>query len=92
MRSEENIEQHLVDGARAAGGLCWKLKPASAVGLPDRLILLPGARAGFLELKRAGEVPTGVQQYWLTRLRELGFHAGWSDSIESVDLFLRATK
>lgn len=85
---EEKIEDYLKLGVESIGGLCLKFKPASAVGLPDRMVLLPGGVAAFVELKRPRKEPTRVQHFWLGRLRDLGFNATWFSSHPACDGFL----
>ena len=55
---------------------------------PDAVILLPGGKIGFLELKRTGAVPTEGQFHILQKLVNWGFKADWTDSKAGVDLFL----
>lgn len=84
-RIEARIEKALVDAAKKLGGLAIKIAPVSFVGLPDRLILLPGGRALFVEVKSPGQTPTPRQNWWMAKLRALGFTACWLDSVEQVD-------
>lgn len=84
MRSEKELERHLVKEVRTAGGECIKLD--SIKGIPDRLVLLPGGQATFVELKSprgTGRV-SKIQRYWLRRLQSLGFSAAVVDSREGV--------
>lgn len=63
-------------------------------GEPDRLSLLPGARAVFVELKRPGLKPEPEQERSLNRKRKLGFEAHYADTKDKVDaliLYLLAT-
>ena len=56
--SEKQIEDFLDECVRPRGGVAVKM---GNQGWPDRLVLLPGARLGFLELKRPGEEPEPLQ-------------------------------
>lgn len=49
---ESVVEDALVEGVEALGGWCWKLRMPWFTGVPDRLVLLPGGRVHFVELKR----------------------------------------
>ena len=51
---EAEIEARLVRGVKEAGGLCYKFVSPGNPGVPDRLILLPGGRILFVELKTPG--------------------------------------
>lgn len=62
-------------------------------GIPDRLVLLPGAVVVFVELKRGGSSsreaklrPNQVQ--WIKTLRRLGFTAGLVSGPEALADFL----
>ncbi len=70
---EKQVEQKLVQAVRRAGGLCPKLVSPGTDGLPDRLVLLPGGRLGFVEVKAPGRKPRPLQLHRLDRLRALGF-------------------
>ena len=48
---EKQIEQKLVKAVRNVGGLCPKFVSPGLAGMPDRLILLPGRRLAFVEVK-----------------------------------------
>jgi hypothetical protein len=69
---EKHVEQTLRNEVRDRGGWAIKLLP-SVSGLPDRIVLLPGGRLIFVELKS----PTGTvaphQTVIHERLRRLGF-------------------
>ncbi len=53
---EAAVEQYLRERVRDLGGLAIKIVPASAVGLPDRVVLLDG-QCWWVEVKRPGEKP-----------------------------------
>lgn len=61
------------------------IKLMGVAGLPDRMILLPGGKIIFVELKRDGKRPRENQKWWLRRLHELGFCSGWCDCYESIE-------
>lgn len=71
--SETSIERRLKAGVEALGGRCIKLLTSAESGLPDRLVLLPGRRAEFVELKdRHGRLRPAQQ-----RLRNVLAGMGW---------------
>lgn len=72
-QSEKLTEPKLRVAVKARGGMCIKLLAASYVGLPDRLILLPGARVGFVETKSSGDGPSMIQKYIHRKITRLGF-------------------
>ena len=71
---EKEIEQAFVTVVKAHGGMALKWVCPGWVGVPDRIVLLPGGRVLFVELKRpkGGEVRK-LQEWWHDRLRRLGF-------------------
>ena len=52
---ERDVEQKLVAAVRRVGGLAPKFVSPGLDGVPDRLILLPGACFAFAELKAPGK-------------------------------------
>jgi hypothetical protein len=85
---EAAVEGYLLACVAALDGMCLKLSAMGAVGWPDRLVLLPGGVAGFLELKRPGKAPTAMQMHRLDRLRALGYEADYADTHAKVRAFL----
>lgn len=51
---ESEIEARLVRGVKALGGVAYKFVSPGNVGVPDRLVVLPGGRVIFVELKAEG--------------------------------------
>ena len=71
--SEKWLERTLREAVTARGGAAVKLVAAGAAGLPDRLILWPGGRAEFVELKSTGQRLRPLQRLAHERLGRLGF-------------------
>jgi hypothetical protein len=71
---EASVETYLRKQVEKAGGLCVKLAPAGNVGIPDRLVLLPGGVLLFVECKkpRGGRIAR-LQFWWCDTLAGLGF-------------------
>ena len=55
---EKTIEQHLV---KAVKNSAPKLVSPGFDGMPDRLVLLPGGKIGFVEVKVPGKEPRPLQ-------------------------------
>lgn len=73
MAVEKYIEQKLVNEVKAAGGICPKLVCPGTDGMPDRLVLLPGGRVAFVEVKAPGKRPRALQVVVRWKLELLGF-------------------
>ncbi|WDL96921.1 VRR-NUC domain-containing protein [Alicyclobacillus sp. ALC3] len=85
---ERDIEAHLRDRIKAAGGLAYKFESPGNAGVPDRLVLMPSGRVAFVELKQKGKKPTKLQEVQHRRIRSLGFRVEVCDSKEAVDRFV----
>lgn len=86
---EKDIEVTLVKVVKKEKGLCLKFTSPSMTGIPDRLILLPRGKIGFVEVKRPGEVPRPVQRKRIRQLRNLGFKVFVLDDKEKIDEIVR---
>lgn len=83
---EKQIEEKLRKSIKAMGGLCLKWVSPGYTGVPDRIVLLPGGRIVFVELKAPGKKERPRQRYVQSVLKGLGFMVFESvDSIEKVD-------
>ena len=89
---EKDIESYLRKRVMAAGGLALKLVCPGFTGVPDRLILLPGGRICFAELKDTGRVPRKRQKRVHDILRGLGFTVFVPDSRTAVDEMMREVR
>ena len=58
---EKSIEHHLVKAVKNSGGIAPKLVSPGFDGMPDRLVLLPGGKIGFVEVKVPGKEPRPLQ-------------------------------
>ena len=71
---EKDIERKLCKEIRFMGGYALKWVSPSTGGVPDRIIVLPGGRVAFAELKRPkGSKVDTLQKYWRRVLLGLGF-------------------
>lgn len=86
---ESRIEQSLVRGVRKAGGWALKLVSPGHAGVPDRLVLLPGGRVLFVELKQDTGVLSPLQIETHKRLHRLGMKVYTLYGREGVKEFLR---
>ena len=87
--TEKQIEQYLVKQAKLYGGKAFKWISPGNNGVPDRIVILPGAIIGFLEMKAPGKTSTALQLRVQEWLRKRGFPVFTDvDSKLKVDLAL----
>ena len=82
---EKEVEQSLRKAVLKRGGLCLKFISPGWSGAPDRLVLLPGGRMGFVELKAPGKKPRPLQVARMRILRRLGFYAEALDDRNRIE-------
>ena len=70
---EREIERKLVEAVRKTGGLALKFVSPGWSGAPDRIVLLPGGKAGFVEVKAPGKKPRPLQIRRKKQLEQMGF-------------------
>jgi hypothetical protein len=86
MTREAGIEGYLRQRVQDVGGLCIKLNPASLVGIPDRLVVLPGGFMVFVEVKKPHGGVIGKAQYiWRDRIQTLGARHRFVFTRDDVD-------
>lgn len=93
--SEKVFERTLSKYVNDKGGIAVKLLSQFVNGLPDRMYLLPGGRALFVEFKSTGKKPTRIQEHIIGRIRKLGFTVlvvdspvAWKEAVSVVDMLL----
>lgn len=71
---EKDLEAKLRKEVQKRGGLCLKWVCPGWSGVPDRIILLPGGRVHFVEMKRPkGGRLSAMQKWWRDVLTGMGF-------------------
>lgn len=89
---EKVIEEYLRDKVKTLGGKAFKFVSPGNDGVPDRLVLLPGGKAVFVELKAPGKQSTPQQKNRQREIKALGFEVLNIDSKQYVDDFINKTK
>lgn len=85
---ESDIEGKVVRKIRSRGGLCLKWVSPGFTGVPDRIILLPGKKIIFAELKRPGEDLRPRQKRVSSQIEALGFTVLRVTGEEDLDGYL----
>ena len=81
---EKYIEMKLVKAVKSMGGLAPKFVSPGLDGVPDRLVLLPGGKIAFIELKAPGETLRPLQVRRKRQLEALGFLVYCIDGPEQI--------
>ena len=81
---EKTLERMLVRAVKQSGGLALKFVSPGMAGVPDRLVLLPGGKIAFAEMKAPGEKPRPLQRLRHEQLRNLGFRVYVVDANEKI--------
>ncbi|WP_028125410.1 VRR-NUC domain-containing protein [Eremococcus coleocola] len=85
---EIEIEQKLVKAVADRMGWCLKWTSQSLTGIPDRIVLLPGGKIAFVEVKAPGEKPRKLQIRRMNQLQALGFNCYVLDKAEDIPALL----
>lgn len=89
METEKQIENYLREQVKKMGGKAYKFVSPGNAGVPDRIVVLPGGRVIFVELKSPEGRLTVLQQAALGHLRRMGCDAYAVYSKHEVDLVLK---
>ena len=81
---EKDIEKKLVTAVRESGGFAPKFVSPGWDGVPDRIVLLPDGKIGFVELKSTGKKLRILQKRRKRQLEQLGFPVFTVDGVEQI--------
>ena len=82
---EKEIELQLVRAVKRMGGRAVKFMSPGFDGMPDRLVLLPGGKCGFVEVKAPGKKPRALQLVRHEMLKTWGFKVYVADAKEQIE-------
>jgi len=88
MEKEKNTETKLVRAVKLMGGMAPKFVSPGLDGVPDRLVLLPGAKFAFAEIKTDGKTMRPLQVKRKRQLEALGFSVYCIDKPEQIGAVL----
>lgn len=81
---ESKVEEKLRTEAKRRGGWAVKFTSPGLDGVPDRLVLFPGGRLAFVEVKAPGKKMRPLQERRAKQLRALGFQVYCLDCMEKI--------
>ena len=87
---EKHIETTLTAQAKKRGGLALKFTSPGTTGVPDRLVILPPGRLGFVETKTTGDTPRPIQKHRIQQLKNLGCRVYVIDHTDQIPGVLNA--
>lgn len=85
---EQEIEQKLRDAVKSMGGRAYKFISPGNVGVPDRIVCMPGGRIYFAELKTDIGRLTPIQKAQIDYLENLGQDVRVLFGLSDVDKFI----
>ena len=89
---EKQIERRLVRMTSQMGGMALKFVSPGCDGVPDRLVLLPEGKVGFVEVKAPRKKPRPLQVRRISQIRGLGFPVFVVDGMEQIEEVLQKIK
>ena len=81
---ESYVERKLTTEAKKRGGVAVKFVSPGVDGVPDRLVLFPGGKVAFVELKAPGKKMRPLQVRRAGQLRMLGFRVYCIDRTDMI--------
>ena len=84
MVAEKTIERKLVQAVHLMGGLALQFVSPGFDRVPDRVVLLPGGKVAFVELKAPGKKMRPLQVRRKNQIEALGFLVYCIDRPEQI--------
>lgn len=81
---ESAIEKKLAEVVRRRNGMAPKFVTPGLDGVPDRLVLLPGGKMAFVELKAGGKALRPLQARRKRQFEALGVKVYCVDDVEQI--------
>lgn len=89
---ERDIEVLLREGVKQLGGKAYKWVSPGNAGVPDRIVILPGGKVIFVELKQENGRLTRLQKVQQETLHRMGAVAVTLRGAEDVKMYLDVLK
>lgn len=87
LESEKLLEKKLYQIVKQKGGHALKFSSLTEIGYPDRLVLMPGGKCYWVEMKSEKEKPRLIQRIRHQELKDLGFQVFVIDTTEKLNQF-----
>lgn len=87
--SEAELEKAFREAVKKAGGKAYKYVSPGTNGVPDRLVVLPGNKIGFVEIKAPGKRSRPDQCFRQRQLEDMGCYVGVLDDPDMIPVFIR---
>ena len=87
---EKDVEAYFVAAVKARGGKAYKFVSPANRGVADRLVLLPGGRVWFIELKTETGKLSALQEVFRREVMQLGGNYACLYGRGDVDLWLES--
>lgn len=68
---ERIVERTLVSCVKERGWFAPKFTSPGTAGMPDRIIILPGGKTAFIEVKAPGQKPRPIQKRRIQQLQDM---------------------
>lgn len=92
MQREAKIEEWLVKQIKELGGIADKFVSPANPGVPDRLIVMPGGKVYFVELKTEIGRLSNIQKWQRDRYRERGAEVRIVKGMDQAKDFIKELK
>ena len=85
---ERTIEQRFARTVKKRGGIALKFVSPGFDGMPDRLVLFPDGKIGFVEVKAPGKKARPLQVSRHRMLLKMGFKVYVLDAPERIEVII----
>jgi hypothetical protein len=86
--NEKLLEKKLREAVKKLGGQALKFRSPGITGVPDRIVLMPGGKVWFVEVKSTGKKLSPRQEIVHPMLQKLNFEVVVIDTAEKLVDFL----
>jgi hypothetical protein len=86
--TESQIESKMVRLVRDRGGLCYKFVSPNNPGVPDRIVIIPGGKTIYVELKTLFGRASEIQKWQIAEMQKRGADVRLLHGWDAVKEFL----